>query len=280
MDIVRLADLQYARVDDPQRKYDFYIPVDEPSKFPDGMREADLPVIIFVHGGAWRSEDKHDHRKLAEELARRTHACVAVPNYRLSPRTPPLHHPAHAEDVLTFLTHLHDVGCEFVRDIFSRSRWYLVGHSCSAHMIASIVLNSDGTTPSLAPPARVLDAIRGVAFSEGIYDIDLLLARWPDYGRWFIHDAFGEREEYSAVSIARYPLRKPGTRWLLMHSCEDELVDPGQTKAMGAHLQEIHADQEAVTIDIGGPTEKHDDVLKGEYYLRSVSRFVLDIERE
>ncbi|KAL1680940.1 Alpha/Beta hydrolase protein [Schizophyllum commune] len=274
MEITSILDLQYAGVDDPFRSYDLYLPADK-------AEGADLPVIIFVHGGAWRSEDKRDHRPLAEELVRRTNASVAVPNYRLSPRTPPLHHPAHAEDLLTFLIHLHDVGYQTASGTLSRTRWYLVGHSCSAHMIASILLDSSKATPSLTPPPAVLNAVRGIVFSEGIYDINSLLAKWPDYGKWFIWDAFGQQADYANYSVAAYPLRKTGARWYLLHSHADTLVDIGQTEAMGAHLRTIHeGDAEAVRVDIGGPTEDHDDVLKGEYYLHNVSQFILDLENK
>ena len=48
MEITRIPDLQYAGIDDPYRSYDLYLPDDK-------AEDADLPVIIFVHGGAWRS---------------------------------------------------------------------------------------------------------------------------------------------------------------------------------------------------------------------------------
>ena len=48
MEITSILDLQYAGVDDPYRSYDLYLPADK-------AEGADLPVIIFVHGGAWRS---------------------------------------------------------------------------------------------------------------------------------------------------------------------------------------------------------------------------------
>ena len=65
----------------------------------------------------------------------------------------------------------------------------------------------------------------------------------------------------------------------MLHSRQDTLVDIGQTETMGAHLRKIHPGySEAVRVDIGGPTEDHDDVLKGEYYLHHVSQFILDLE--
>lgn len=47
---------------------------------------ADAPVVIFIHGGYWRSLDKADHSFVAPAL-RDMGACVVVVNYALCPGT-------------------------------------------------------------------------------------------------------------------------------------------------------------------------------------------------
>ncbi|MBK8070793.1 MAG: alpha/beta hydrolase [Ramlibacter sp.] len=42
------------------------------------------PVLLFIHGGYWRSLDKRDHSFVAPAFTRRG-ACVVVPNYALCP---------------------------------------------------------------------------------------------------------------------------------------------------------------------------------------------------
>ncbi|HMN93118.1 MAG TPA: alpha/beta hydrolase [Hydrogenophaga sp.] len=42
------------------------------------------PVMVFIHGGYWRSLDKADHSFVAAAFARRG-VCVVVPNYALCP---------------------------------------------------------------------------------------------------------------------------------------------------------------------------------------------------
>ena len=44
----------------------------------------DAPVLVFVHGGYWRSLDKSDHSFVAPAFTR-DGACVVVPNYALAP---------------------------------------------------------------------------------------------------------------------------------------------------------------------------------------------------
>ena len=45
---------------------------------------ANAPVLVFIHGGYWRSLDKADHSFIAPAFVR-AGACVVVPNYDLCP---------------------------------------------------------------------------------------------------------------------------------------------------------------------------------------------------
>ncbi|WP_090043378.1 alpha/beta hydrolase [Limnohabitans sp. 2KL-27] len=49
--------------------------------------KANAPVVVFIHGGYWRSLDKSDHSFVAPAL-RDMGACVVVVNYALCPGTP------------------------------------------------------------------------------------------------------------------------------------------------------------------------------------------------
>ncbi len=46
--------------------------------------QASAPVLVFIHGGYWRSLDKADHSFVAPAFTRQG-ACVVVPNYALCP---------------------------------------------------------------------------------------------------------------------------------------------------------------------------------------------------
>ena len=46
--------------------------------------QADAPVLVFIHGGYWRSLDKSDHSFVAPAFTREG-ACVVMPNYALCP---------------------------------------------------------------------------------------------------------------------------------------------------------------------------------------------------
>jgi acetyl esterase/lipase len=234
------------------------------------------------------SEDKANFSTLAKTLALQTNFPVAVPNYRLTPQEPEkddyLRHPAHALDILQFLEFL--MTWEGPQDpptkLYDPQRIYLIGHSCSAHMLTSIFLDSSSVTPSLTPTPSLLRSIQGIIMSEGIYDLELLLESFENYREWLLIPAFGHDRPLSDFATTKYPLRESGMhiRWLVIHSRGDTLVDLPQSEAMFEHLHQSYA-------TVGLPTDdfvskkfdklegEHDDILTDGVYVGIVRDFVV-----
>ena len=95
-------------------------------------------LVVFIHGGAWRTGSRKDHTDLANFLCTRGKA-VAVVDYRLSIKDEkiglPKHiHPVHAQDVNAALSFLHG------RKEVPQKDWVVVGHSIGAWLtLAAIV---------------------------------------------------------------------------------------------------------------------------------------------
>ncbi|EIN07467.1 alpha/beta-hydrolase [Punctularia strigosozonata HHB-11173 SS5] len=263
-------------------QFDLYVPGSGAARSEPG------PLLCFVHGGAWRAEDKSHHADLARALAKRTGCAVAVPNYRLTPNEPTpdtaLLHPAHAEDTLAFLNFVHTWAGPNPDETkaYDPSRLVLIGHSCSAHMLSCIVRDSSGVTPTLTPSRALLTSIHAVVVSEGIYDLDLLLASFPDYRGWFVEAAFGP-PPYERFDVTKYAEREGeregGIVWFVLHSTGDTLVDLVQSKAivagLGASVTDILEGQEGrIKWDFGSLKEEHNDLLRGNTYVQLVGSFV------
>jgi len=214
-------------------------------------------VICFIHGGAWRAEDKSLHHSLALSLLSSSHLPVLVPNYRLSPA---ITHPTHALDVLDFL--------EFIIAKYQCKNVYLVGHSCAAHMLSTIFLDAP-ELPTVS--SAVLAATKAVVLSEGIYDIPLLLRSFPDYLDWFIADAF-PTSPYPSVNTLQPRSGATHMRWLILHSEADTLVDQVQSEAMVQHLSKHFP---SVQHDFHTLTVEHDELLSTPEYIQLVSSFLL-----
>ncbi|TFK76539.1 alpha/beta-hydrolase, partial [Pluteus cervinus] len=239
------------------------------------------PLICFVHGGAWRSEDKSDHVGLARSLADAIGFAVAVPNYRLTGSDHEFQHPGHAEDILHFLTFLLNwEGPEHDNTgrLYDPTKLYLMGHSCSAHMLASIFLDTSPVTPSLLPSTSLLQSVQGIVTSEGIFDIDLLLVHFPSYRDWFIEPTFGDLAAYSKFSVNKYPFRNEAIRWLVVHSQGDTLVDVAQSEAMLGHLRDLkkNSHQSDIHANLNRLRREHNDILKGDpIFVDIVRDFIL-----
>ncbi|KAJ3811617.1 Alpha/Beta hydrolase protein [Lentinula aff. lateritia] len=258
MCLIELKNIAYHpdHVRDSLREFDLY--------YRNSSDAALLPLILFVHGGAWRS------------LVSATTFPVIVPNYRLSSRSNDVYHPNHAEDVLELLMFITETRPDFPR-VFDPSRIYLISHSCGAHMLASILLDSSSISPTLTPPSSILDAIQGVIFSEGIYDIERLLKDFPDYRSWFIEEAFRDLPSYATLDTTSLRLRTQNDiRWLIIHSQGDTLVNVAQSEAMLTHLNNLYGQIEgkAVQGNIEELKAEHDTVLSTPVYLRIVVDFI------
>ncbi|KAJ6547470.1 Alpha/Beta hydrolase protein [Mycena capillaripes] len=245
----------------------------------DSLRSLDLhvpprsarnsPVIVFVHGGAWGGSCLRAGDGIA--LSR--------------PRTqlPPHHqknkffHPGHAEDTVNFLEFFNTwQGIPDIFDPTGRSTYFL-GHSAGAHILTSVPLDSSLVSPTLTPSPAVLQAVKGIALAEGIYDIDLLLARFPTYRDWFIAAAFGDRQSYPDASTTILPLRKGlNTRWLVIHSTGDTLVDQPQSDAIYAHLRTLYgaSADEHVAQSVDQLDKEHSDVLAEPLFIELIRTFV------
>jgi acetyl esterase/lipase len=115
----RKFDLEYARVGETPLLLDLYIPAHTPSP----------PVVVWVHGGAWRSGSKKDPPLLP--LANRGIAVASV-DYRLSPVAK---FPAQAHDIKAAIRFLRAKSSELG---LNAERIAIAGGSAGGHLAALV----------------------------------------------------------------------------------------------------------------------------------------------
>lgn len=187
----------------PRQRLDLYTP--------DGMRD-DAPVVLFLHGGAWRAGSKDQHRFVGEALCSRGMAAV-VANYRLFPE---VRFPAFVEDAALATAWMDGQG----RDVLPHGRRVLAGHSAGAYI--AVLLALDPRWLAAAGAARPAGAI-GLA---GPYE-------FPLRGRFFSM-VFGAPED-PAVTQPMAFAATPGPPLLLQHGLADTVVRPEQSERLAAH---------------------------------------------
>jgi arylformamidase len=127
---------------------------------------ADAPVVIFIHGGYWRSLDKSDHSFVAPAL-RDMGACVVVVNYALCPGT--TEQPVTVPDIaLQMALASAWVWRHIAAHGGDRSNITVIGHSAGGHL-AAMLLACDWKKLGRDLPAGL---VRKAMSISGLFDLE------------------------------------------------------------------------------------------------------------
>ena len=121
-------------------------------------------LLVFIHGGYWRSRDKSDFSYLAPALTRRG-VTLALPNYGLCPEV-------SIEDIvkqnLLAIAWLWHHGARYG---VNPGRLYVAGHSAGGHL-ATMMLAARW---NVYMPELPYDLVKGCLTISGIYDLEPLV---------------------------------------------------------------------------------------------------------
>jgi acetyl esterase/lipase len=121
----------------------------------------DLPIVIWIHGGAWRIGDKARVERKPEFFNSHGFVMISI-NYRLHPATD---YAGQAADVAQAIRWVHDHAIEFGG---SPGQKFLMGHSAGAHLAALVATDER----YLRAAGLDLSTLSGVILLDGAgYDI-------------------------------------------------------------------------------------------------------------
>ena len=242
---------------------------------------------------------------------------IAVPNYRLShhpdhPDRITTVHPIHELDVARSLLWLCDpknissylgAGPESSRETEIESI-YMAGHSCGATILSNILflLPNIPVVPQMmimiwpppppGPPSQtswtpeekerllsIVRKVRGMAFLDGIYDLNDLIVEYPSY-EFFVEKAFGtdssvggswDQASVSKQSVGSLPIEvwdllkaENGPRLVVAHALEDELLSERQSVDWYNWLKGVLGDTDRLVYDNASLVGSHDGSLQHE----------------
>ena len=122
------------------------------------------PVLIFIHGGYWRSLDKADHSFIAPAFTQQG-VCVVVPNYALCPAaTLPEIILQLVQSVAWVYHNIHLYGGD-------RNRITVAGHSAGGHLAAMML---SCLWPNFDPDLPV-DVVKNALAISGLYELDSVM---------------------------------------------------------------------------------------------------------
>lgn len=189
----------------PRQRLDVYRPK---------AASADLPLVVFLYGGAWNSGDRRDYGFVGRSLAARGHV-VVVPDYRVLPE---VEYPEFLVDCVRAVRWATARAREFGA---RASRLVLAGHSAGAYNAAMLGLD---------PGYGVSAEVRAVVGLSGPYD-------------FYPFDIDISRRTFGAVAdpLTTQPINFVTGRappMFLASADGDKLVYPRNTTALSARLRD------------------------------------------
>ena len=149
-----ITDVTYAEIagfDKNLTSLDLYVP----------KKGNNLPVMVFIHGGAWKMGDKANHSKKPLRFVREGYIFASI-NYRMSPDVT---FPVYVQDVAKAIGWIYKNIASYRGD---PKEIFLMGHSAGAHLAALVSTDEK----YLKENGLNLDLLKGVILLDGAgYDI-------------------------------------------------------------------------------------------------------------
>jgi acetyl esterase/lipase len=226
--VTLLPDLAYVPNGQERQKLDLYLP--------EKKAESPLPVIVWIHGGAWREGDKWPC--LADRFPTRGYAVASI-NYRLSQDAP---FPAAIEDCKAAIRWLRAHAKDYNLDPERIGVW---GASAGGHLAA--LLGTSGDVKELEGTGGHLDqSSRVQAVVDWYGPTDFLQMGGRHDGpnspeSQLVGGPVQERKEAVARANPLTYLGKDAPPFLIMHGDADDTVPLGQSELLAAALKKVGA---------------------------------------
>lgn len=133
----------------------------------DGKDSKGQPVLVFIHGGYWRSLDKADHSFVAPAFTRKG-VCVVVPNYALCSAQGSTTVQDISLQMVRAVAWVHDHISQYGGD---PARITVVGHSAGGHL-AAMLAACEWERWDASLPRNV---VRNALSISGLHDLDPIM---------------------------------------------------------------------------------------------------------
>lgn len=260
-----LRDLQYARVDEATLNLDLYLPAPDAPLTGVGEAAKAHPLIVWVHGGAWRSGSKADVPILP--LLQRGFAIASV-DYRLSPVAK---FPAQALDLHASIRFLRANADAYGID---PKRIAIAGSSAGGHLAALVGVSGDvQELTGKQGDAKAFDSsVSAVVSFYGASNLESILSQSTEHGlsvrvpalKLLLGGLPDEEPRFARLSspVAHVDANDPPMLWI--HGDADPQMPYAQAIEMRDAYAKLDLPVELVTVEGGlhGGERFYDDAMQ------------------
>jgi arylformamidase len=162
--------------------------------FPSATSSKSAPVLIFIHGGYWRSLDKADQSFLAPAFTKQG-SCVVIPNYSLCPAV------TVSDIVLQLVKAVAWVYKNIDKYGGDPKRITVAGHSAGGHLVAMLLSCLWGKFDKTLPN----DVVKNALSISGLFEMET-----PMYSPYLQDSLHLTPPEVKRISPAWMPAPKQG----------------------------------------------------------------------
>ncbi len=220
-----------------------------------------LPAIIYVHGGRWRSGTRANQNFANLSKWAQQGFFTASIDYRLVGGSPA---PAAYEDTQTAIRWLHTHAGEFR---INPDRIYLIGESSGGHLVSLAASLGDGSYARVGGWEKARNDVRAVISVAGAYDLPTL--SWGNLWTPVTGEVDAARRQASPINHVT-PSMKP---ILVIHSDDDKSVPIDQAVRMVKVLESAKVHHRFVHYQDRGHMGLTEEVLK------ETRAFIAEVEK-
>jgi acetyl esterase/lipase len=221
------TNIPYCNTPSPAQTLDLYRPKN--------LGNDNLPLVVYIHGGGWRSGDKNGPliATYAPTFIKKGVAVASI-GYRLHSKTP---YPDQNDDIACALTYLDTNATSLHIDT---KKIIYFGESAGGQLAAFAALNIPYKNYDYEAPIGVID-FYGVSDFSKIID-----GAHPDLNaRRYLGSKYNKVT--NSASPSAYVTKK-APRFLFVHGTDDKIVPLSQSKMLYDQLIKVGIDAEYVTV--------------------------------
>jgi acetyl esterase/lipase len=237
-------DLPYAGTDNPRQRLDLYLPKNRPSDKP-------LPIVAFIHGGAWRGGDKGSGYWMIAPLVESGDYAAASIGYRLSDEAI---WPAQIYDCKAAIRWLRASAQKYNLD---PDRIGAMGNSAGGHLVA--VLGTSGDVSDLEGTLGEHTGVssRVTCVVDQFGPVDFLAIRGlndnPDNPvAKLLGGPISKNQDAARNASATTYVSKDDPPFLMIHGTNDPVVSIKQSELMLDALKKVDVEAVLVPVEGGG----------------------------